>query len=233
MNNLFFGFVAIFAVLFASLQGNASSYVQLHSFLIVVVGTVAILFFSTPGNVLKSLWRNLLQLTKKDDSVALYSEDIFKLSQSRDTKLANTHKLVSYGQELWQQGVDPDLFIVLLSQKRRELEAKTTDAVQALKNLAKYPPTLGMTGTVMGMISLFSTLDSNKSNIGQALSTAMTATFLGLILANLLIAPLADRLQVKQVNQQRLLENIYELMLLINQGEPSTLIKEELNDRAA
>ncbi|MGZ3805205.1 MAG: MotA/TolQ/ExbB proton channel family protein [Pseudobdellovibrionaceae bacterium] len=233
MNNLFFGFFAIFAILILSLQGKIQNYIQWHSFIIVLGGTSAILVFSVPGPVLKSLWRNLVNLTRTDETVELYRNDILKLCQSREERLRSTHRLIGYAQDLWRQGVDPDLFIVLLSQKRRELEAKTSDAVQALKNLAKYPPTLGMTGTVMGMISLFSTLDSDKSNIGQALSTAMTATFLGLILANLLISPLADRLHVKQVNQQRMLENMYELLLLINQGEPAALIKEELNERAA
>jgi len=233
VNNLFFGFIAIFAVLIGSLEGKAQNYVQFHSVIIVLGGTVAILVFSAPGPVLKSLWKNLVDLTKTDETVELYRNDIIKLSVSREDKLRTTHKLISYAQELWRQGVDSDLFIVLLSQKRRELESKTSDAVQALKNLAKYPPTLGMTGTVMGMISLFATLDANKSSIGQALSTAMTATFLGLVLANLLISPLADRLHVKQVNQQRMLENMYELLLLINQGEPAALIKEELNERAA
>lgn len=233
MNNLFFGFIAIATVLIASLEGKVQNYVQSHSLIIVLGGTIAILVFSVPGPVLKSLWRNLVDLTKTDETVDLYRNDILKLTQSREDKLRATHKLIGYAQDLWRQGVDQDLFIVLLSQKRRELEAKTSDAVQALKNLAKYPPTLGMTGTVMGMISLFATLDANKSTVGAALSTAMTATFLGLVLANLLISPLADRLHVKQVNQQRMLENMYELLLLINQGEPAALIKEELNERAA
>jgi chemotaxis protein MotA len=144
----------------------------------------------------------------------------------------SNHHFISYAQELWNQGIDPELFIVLMSQKKAELESHTFDSVHALKNLAKYPPTLGMTGTVMGMISLFSSLDDNKNSVGTALSVAMTATFMGLILANILISPLADRLHVRHVNQQRMLENMYELLLLINQGEPSALIREELNERA-
>lgn len=233
MNNLYVGFVGIALVLFFSLEGNLSSYFQMHSMIIVLGGTAAILVFSTPANVLKSLWKNLLDLQKPESTVTMYADHISKLSDSKSVKLESTHKLIAYAQELWQQGVDPDLFAVLLTQKKKEIEGKTTDAIQALKNLAKYPPTLGMTGTVMGMIALFSSLDSNKGNIGVALSVAMTATFFGLILANIVISPLADRLHVKHVNQGRILENLYELLLLINDGEPATLIKEELNERAA
>jgi len=233
VNNIFIGFIAICGVLFFSIGDKYQSYFQIHSVIIVGGGTVAILIFSTPNAVLKSLWANLKAMLGPERTMISYRDHVLKLSESRNAKIPISHKLVEYAQELWSQGIDPDLFIVLLSQKRKELESKTIDAVQALKNLAKYPPTLGMTGTVMGMINLFSTLDSNKGNVGEALSTAMTATFFGLIIANILISPVADRLHVRQVGQSRLLDNLYELLLLINQGEPSTLIREELDERAA
>ncbi|MFP5518873.1 MAG: MotA/TolQ/ExbB proton channel family protein [Bdellovibrionia bacterium] len=233
MNNIFFGFIATFVVLALSIEGDLKNYFVMHSIIIVMGGTAAILVFSTPNAVLKSLWINLKSMLKNEDTVIMYKEEILQISQSRVLAKKSAHPLIAYAQDLWAQGVDPDLFIVLLSQKRKEIEAKTHDAVQALKNLAKYPPTLGMTGTVMGMISLFSALDANRNNIGSALSVAMTATFFGLILANVFISPLADRLHVKQVNQHRILDNMYELLLLINQGEPTALIKEELNERAA
>src|SRR4051812_22851105 len=156
MNNLFFGFAAIAAVLFFSLEGKIDTYVNFHSFMIVIGGTIAILVFSTPGNVLRSLWRNVQKLPRPEGTVAMYKDQIQKLTESKLAQIGPTHKLISYAQELWEQGIDHDLFIVLLSQKKKEIEGRTTDAIQALKNLSKYPPTLGMTGTVMGMIALFS-----------------------------------------------------------------------------
>lgn len=233
MNNLIFGLVAIVAVLAGSVEGSWSAYFQMHSIIIVFGGTAAILVFSTPAPVLKSLWQSLKEIFQKEPTISIYTSNLSQLSLNRAQNLKSTNPLISYAQDLWAQGIDPDLFIVLLSQKRKELESKKMDAVHALKNLSKYPPTLGMTGTVMGMITLFSSLDSNKGNVGSALSIAMTATLFGLILANVFLSPVADRLYVNHVNQQRLMQNVYEILLLINQGEPSTLIKEELHDRSA
>lgn len=227
-----FGLIITAAILALSLEGKLSDYVQIHSFILVFGGTISILIFSTPVSVLKSLGRSLWDMVRGDDSVKDYQDQILKLAGNRFAEVPSEQPLITYAQELWAQGIDPDLFIVLLSQKRRELEAKANDGIHALKNLAKYPPTLGMTGTVMGMIALFSSLDANKGSIGTALSTAMTATFFGLILANGLISPMADRLHVRHVHHQRVLENLYELLLLINQGEPVFLIREELNERA-
>jgi chemotaxis protein MotA len=232
VNNLVVGIIAAFGVIFLSLEGDLKAYFQMHSIIIVVGGTAAILIFSTPGPVLKSLWHSILDLFKKDETLTQFKDEILKLNEDRTKKVTALHPLTDYAQELWQQGVDSDLFVVLVSQKKKEIASKKSDAVQSIKNLAKYPPTLGMMGTVMGMIDLFGSLDSNKGNVGQSLSIAMTATFFGLILANILIAPLADRLHVKQVHQHRTLDSIYELLLLINQGEPSSLIKEEVHERA-
>ena len=81
----------------------------------------------------------------------------------------------------------------------------------------------------MGMIALFSTLDSNKSNIGSSIALAMTATFFGLFLTNVLIAPLADRIQIRYINRKRMFANIYKILLLINQDEPDAIINNELH----
>lgn len=233
MIGLIVGFVTTLAVMYFSLEGGLAAYFHFHSVLIVFGGTITILLFSTPFPVLSSLWRSIRGLFEKDETIMNYKDELAKLADNRDSVSPSANELIAYGQEMWVQGVDPDLFIVLISQKKKEIEARASDAVQCLKNLAKYPPALGMTGTVMGMIGLFGTLDNNKGNIGQSLSLAMTATFLGLIMTNAVISPLADRLHVKQINKHRMLDNIYEILLLINQGEPLSLIKEELKDRAA
>jgi chemotaxis protein MotA len=234
MNTLIPGFVILVAVMAMSVQGDSLSvYMQLHSFVIVMFGTLAILLSSTPSTVLKSLYRSLISFFSRDDKFQNYDEDFVQLLENKSSLETSQHPLINHAIELWKQGIDPELFIVLISQKRKEVESKTHDAVHALKNLSKYPPALGMTGTVIGMINLFSNLDNNKDKIGTNLATAMTATFFGLILTNMIISPLADRLHVRQVYQARMIENIYEILLLINRGEAPTLIKEEMRDRAA
>ncbi|MGZ5279538.1 MAG: MotA/TolQ/ExbB proton channel family protein, partial [Pseudobdellovibrionaceae bacterium] len=95
------------------------------------------------------------------------------------------------------------------------------------------PPALGMIGTVMGMVTLFSSLDQNKSQIGSHLSMAMTATFFGLIVSNLILSPLADRVHVHQVYQHRVYASIYEILLLINRNEPESIVMDEVTHRAA
>lgn len=227
----FLGFCA--SVVFSLGTGNWKVYLQSHSIVMVFGGTLAVLVFSTPPSVLKSLVITLKKLFIKEEQILSFEGELVQLSQNRTSGLSSKNELIRYASELWDKGIDRELFIVLLSQKKNETESRFSDAVQALKNLVKYPPALGMTGTVISMVALFTSLEQNRSNIGVHLSMAMTATFLGLVMANGLVSPLADRVQVKQVHEQRILDAIYEILLLINRDEAANLIGDEVKTRAA
>jgi len=234
MSTLIIGFLLVFGVFFNSFEsGSLSQYLQWHSIILVIGGSLGILVLSNPPGVLKSLFKALLSFFKPDDTLSVYEHELRSLSTNKEQGAKSKNKLIAYAAELWEQGIDPELFVALLSQKKRELEHRQIDAVQALKNLSKYPPALGMVGTVMGMVALFQGLDSNKNNIGANLSMAMTATFYGLILTNAIVSPLSDRLQVKQVHDANTNQGVYELLLLINRGESSSFIDEEIRERAA
>ena len=234
MTSLILGVIFMILVLMGSVEaGSLHDYLQAHSLIIVLGGTGAVLFFSNPMSVLTSVLRSLRMLGRKERSFETSKHSLLKLISDRQLNVRTGEPFIDYGVELWNQGVDSELFVVLLSQKKREMESRTLDAVQALKNLVKYPPALGMIGTVIGMIALFAKLDQKKDHLGVSLSMAMTATFLGLVLTNAVISPLADRLHVQHLREQRYLDNIYEILLLINRGEPASLIRGEMNQRVA
>jgi chemotaxis protein MotA len=235
MTSLLLGAVLLVAVLLSA--GSVEEF-SLHqapaaSLLVVLGGTVGIFLLTTPSAVLLSLAQTLRTLFEREDDISAHRADLERLLKNRFTPTTSRSVLIQYASELWAQGVEPDLFIALLSQKKSELNSRFIDATQALKNLSKYPPALGMIGTVMGMVALFSKLDQEKQHIGSSLSLAMISTFLGLILTNFVVAPLADRLQVRQLRQQRTYEAIYEILLLINGNEPQALIQEEMQLRVA
>lgn len=233
MKSLSFGFIGILVVVFFSVEGSFSTYLQKHSLILVLGGSFVLLFLTTPGTVFSRLWKSCKDLVQTEESFDDYKEELEQLARTRSIAAESKNPMIRYATELWEQGVDANLFVTLMSQKRMEMENESIDAVQVLKNLAKYPPALGMTGTVMGMIALFADLDGNKSNIGQNLALAMTATFFGLIVTNVFLSPIADRMHVRHVNRKRLCQNIYQILLLINQNEPHQLISDEMEGRVA
>lgn len=228
------GFIATLVIFLTSVGiSNLPLYFNLHSLLLVAVGTGTILLFSNPVSVLKNLGKDLVLLFKHQATFNEVRSDLNELSKDRYKSVNSSDEMIQYAQDLWIQGVDQELFVVLISQKKAEIEQRSVDAIQALKNLAKYPPALGMAGTVMGIVTLFQSLDSNKDKIGQSLALAMTATFFGLLIANAIVMPLSDRLQLQQIAQKNYLKNVYQVLLLINQEEASSLIEEEVELRAS
>jgi chemotaxis protein MotA len=211
---------------------NLPLYFNVHSAVLVGGGTIAILLFSSPVKVLKNLFREVRHLFKNTEKFGNVSDDLAKLAKNKDANLTYNDELLNYAKDLWLQGISQDLFVVLISQKRKEIEQKSVDAIQCLKNLAKYPPALGMAGTVMGIVTLFQSLGDGKDKIGPALALAMTATFFGLAISNGIVMPLADRLQIRHLAQIHYLNNVYQVLLLINQDESSHLIEDEVQLRA-
>ncbi len=207
-------------------------YFNIHSIILICGGTLAVLFSSNTMLVIKNLITELKNLFKSDLDLALSSNELKKLATNRFEKIESKDPLINYAFDLWSQGIPAEMFIVLVSQKRKELEQKSLDAVHCLKNLAKYPSALGMVGTVMGIVELFKKLESDKSQIGPAFAAALTATFFGLVLSNVIIMPLADRLHVKHISQKKYLQHVYQILLLINQNEASHLIENEVTQRA-
>jgi chemotaxis protein MotA len=234
MTTIFIGLVGlVIEFFFAQNGGSLSLYWQWRSFMVVGVGTFSILFLIFPRALFKSLIRSLRGLANDKTDLQQHFPELRALAKSKHTKIKMHHPLLAYAQQLWEQGVNPDFFIVLLSEKQQEVESIGLDVIHGLRNLAKYPPALGMLGTVMGMIDLFSNLDNNKGQIGHDLSMAMTATLLGIILSNMVISPIADRLHSLHMKEQRLNISIYELLLMINSNQSVVLIEEEIKGRAA
>lgn len=233
MISLPIGFIATFAVFLISMGWESLPlYFNLHSTILVGGGTLTILFFSTPSGVLAHLGREFVHLFAAAPSFGKQRSALISLAKNRTAPVESRDDLILYAQDLWTQGVAHDLFVVLISQKRKEIEQKSVDTIQSLKNLAKYPPALGMAGTVMGIVTLFQSLEGGKEKIGPALAIALTATFFGLVIANGLVMPLADRLQIRHLTQSQYLDHIYQVLLLINEEEAAQLIEDEVKLRA-
>jgi chemotaxis protein MotA len=228
MGSLPVGFIMMAGVLFYSVDYKSwPLFLNMHAMIVVIIGTFSVLAIATPSKVLRSLLHHLRDMWTHTPSLFDYLSEFDQLSKTKVLSSPSKNPLINQAVSLWETGISHDLFIVMLSQKRSELENGGNDAVLALRNLAKYPPALGMTGTVVGLVSLFSNLGaSNKAGLGPALALAMTATFFGLIMANAIITPLADRLHVQHVWKKRLYTETYQILLLLNRGESMELINE-------
>lgn len=229
------GLIAFLVVLVGSAGDvKASDYIVAHSIIIVFGGTLAVGLTCTPWSVSLALLHNIKALFSGRPSVTRVKPELMKLSQNRAAITRSSDPLINYAIGLWEKGVETSMFVALISQYRDHLEHEDIESHNALVNLAKYPPALGMMGTVMGMITLFANLGtSDKSMLGPSLAVAMTATFYGLVLTQGFLSPLADRINLDIIYKRKYYGYVYEILNLINNKEPASMVEEEIVNREA
>ena len=68
------------------------------------------------------------------------------------------------------------------------------DRIGFWKSLGGYAPTLGMLGTVIGLINMLGNL-SDPAQLGAGMSLALLTTLYGVLFSNLVFLPVANRLE--------------------------------------
>jgi len=92
------------------------------------------------------------------------------------------------------------------------LRARENAEAQLFRAMASYAPAFGMIGTLVGLINLMFMLGSGDMDlIGRSLAVALMTTFYGVLLANLILKPVAVKLE-------RRTEQRVALMNLVMQG---------------
>jgi chemotaxis protein MotA len=93
--------------------------------------------------------------------------------------------------------------------------------------LGGFSPTLGIIGTVLGLIHALSKLD-NSANMAASIAGAFIATLWGVALANLIYLPIADKLKAKHQDEALYLEIISEGVISLAMGDNPRVIKMKL-----
>ncbi len=138
------------------------------------------------------------------------------------------------GIQLVIDGRDADIIRKILETEVLFVQERNAKAEAVLMTMGGFSPTLGIIGTVLGLIAMLKGLgDTAGGNvtgkIGIATAQAFVATFFGISLANLLWLPLGAK--VKERNGQLLLlrEIMIEGILSIQAGDNPRLLEEKLH----
>jgi chemotaxis protein MotA len=141
------------------------------------------------------------------------------------------------GVQLVIDGRDTDLVRKILETEAIFVQERNAKSEAVFTTLGGYSPTLGIIGTVLGLIAMLKDLGNPTgpgaagitSSIGTATAQAFVATFFGILLANLLWLPMASK--IRERNKQLLLlrEIMIEGILSIQAGDNPGLLEEKLN----
>jgi len=96
----------------------------------------------------------------------------------------------------------------------------------ALQNLADALPALGIVAAVLGVVKTMGSIDKPPSILGGMIGSALVGTFMGVLLAYGIVAPLAGRL--KQVNDQdeQIFHAVKQVVIASLHGWPQPLVVE-------
>lgn len=98
-------------------------------------------------------------------------------------------------------------------------------------SVADAAPALGMAGTIIGLIGMFASMD-DPAAIGPAMALALLTTLYGVILANLVAAPIAARLSDLSVRELAWQRELADRMLAVARRENAPVRRASMRDVA-
>lgn len=131
------------------------------------------------------------------------------------------------GMLLVVDGIDSEVVRNLLDIEIEALAERHQKSYGMLEAMGGYSPTMGIIGTVMGLVNVLSSLE-NPAELGAAIATAFIATFYGVGTANLVWLPLAGKLKAQSKEEIYMREVAREGILAVQAGDNPRIVREKL-----
>lgn len=218
--------------------GSLSGLLQLNAALIVFGGTFAAVMISFTASRLRSIPAALrLAFGRNPNNDEEKAEEIISMAAITRRggvlaleKRAEAHPdpFTREGLLLIIDGTDPDQVRQILELEMDARELKHESYAKIFEAAGGYAPTMGIIGTVMGLIRVLSNL-SDPSNLGASIAVAFTATLYGVASANLLFLPIASKIRAQSQSQIHSMEMLLVGILSLQNGDPQHLVRKKLS----
>ncbi len=234
------GLVVAFGALGASVVmegGSLRALVSMPALVIVFGGTVGATLISVPLADFMRLPR-LLKLTFFPHAFdhADTAREIVRLAglARRNGLLALESEVAALkdpflakGLSLVIDGTDSDMIRGTMETEITTMEARHKAGAKIFTLMGGLAPTLGVTGTVMGLVHMLANVDE-PSSMGPAIATAFLATLYGVASANLLFLPLAAKLAIRSSEESHQREILLEGLMAVQAGLSPLIVEERL-----
>lgn len=212
---------------------------SLTAFMIVVIGTICATGMSFPKSEIFRIPKLFQKafFDRKFDLIGLIS-NMKEMSKTARTKgilslekeileNAEIDHFTKRGLQFILDGLDPLKTREALESDLEMMEHRHHSGAAIFEAAGGYAPTLGIVGTVLGLINVLGNL-ADPAHLGEAIAVAFIATLYGLATANLIWLPIATRLKNK--SKMELLYNsmIIEGLILIQEGANPNFVEEKL-----
>jgi len=207
-----------FAMIIAAmvLSGQAASFLDVPSILIVVGGTflVTTVSFSLTeiGQAQGLMFRAAVYNAENPQDAVVQSLYLADLARKRGRlALQNVTDSLLYSPFLYRainmvvDGITAEEVERILTRESEATFERHHRSAGVLRRAGEVAPAMGLIGTLIGLVQMLGSLD-DPSSIGPAMAVALLTTFYGAVLANMVFTPLANKLernaQIEAVTRQ-------------------------------
>ncbi len=131
------------------------------------------------------------------------------------------------GLQLVVDGMDTENARAILETMVDSVDARHTTQIGLWKAIGGYCPTLGMMGTVIGLINMLGNL-SDPSQLGIGMSLALLTTLYGVFFSNVIFIPVANKLEQLNTAEISTMSLIIDGVLAIQAGASPRMLVERL-----
>lgn len=240
-SNTLFGIILGLAAIFGAYfweGGSGSTLFMLPAMLIVFGGTLAAGFAGSSWDVFKNIpmvikaafFPKKYHIEKIINQIIMFSglarrEGILSLEDKVDNV---EHPYMTKLFRACIDGADQETLIQIYDAEANSISERHNTYITLFNKLGGYSPTMGIIGTVMGLIHTLASAGSDPNILIHHIASAFIATMWGILMANIVWLPIADKLQTLHNREMYLLSVILDGVKSVQIGEVPTVIQNKL-----
>lgn len=234
---LLFGLISIFGS-FMMEGGNLGALIMIPAMTIVIGGTFATAMIGTSFKQFSRIWRFALIafMPPKHDVEKLIETIVRYATIARKDGLLALEKELNAAQHAFLKkmlrfaidGTDPQTMRTVAETEIGFLNERHNSNAQIFQKMGGYAPTMGIIGTVMGLIVTLANAGGNPNDLIHHIASAFIATLWGIFTANIIWLPIADKLKTIHGEESLVMELALEGVLSLQAGEIPAIVRAKL-----
>ena len=156
-------------------------------------------------------------------------EGLLSLEEDIESQLSDKSfdPLIKRGMSLVVDGIDASAIEKIFETETAEYEDRAKDGIMVLEQAGGFSPTMGIIGTVLGLVSVLSHL-AEPEKLGGSIAVAFIATLYGISFANIIFLPAANKLKMILKAELAQKSLILDGIISIQAGDNPRIVREKL-----
>ncbi len=125
-------------------------------------------------------------------------------------------------------GTDSESLLNLAALEMKAMQERHYSNIFIFTKMGGYAPTMGIIGTVMGLIMTLANAGGDPNSLIKNIASAFIATLWGVFSANILWLPIGDKLKKCHLEEKHMMEISLEGILALQSGEIPSIVKARL-----